>query len=744
VQPTAAPPAAPQTPSTTDVACPSCAQALALLAQEGEVKSRAQTERHIECLWQAASATKLAGGRSLTAGLDRGADDRRRLLVDLVGRCQDAVSAGLGGTRGRPAAERVEAPAEVPSVPVGEKTRPRRPVAPSGGAERRPTTNGKPAPATEGPPDGPASASLETCTSCRGALATLAANPRMSEQEQLDCLWSGASRTFDSRGRSLTHGLKKPKAGTAAARRMVQALKRVCGAVTGATGGRVVAKGAREERPPVQPDEDASGTGPRRLVTPEGNGAEAPTAGDATSARRVYAICGDVDDAEILAKALQRYMPEYELPDDWYQNGATVSVGDKKTWASLLNVLAGMGVTLIDLAPYGGTVPLVFNPPCWTIRGPAGSGGRRSAEPAGSKPTDVTPEGSPGSRTETKITNPVVDELRRFAQEIEDRRKYWRRDCYKIVAIELGLGPRKMRGGLRALVEQFENAAAGLATLAGLAQGLRPGPKIPQAAVEQALRSVLQKLAAIGEADPSNLVEILENSPTRAALKTAVAYLAALKDPHRYAVRLGTGLVLGLMDLICLLLRALHGDAESQGYIMALAAEMAVGGALSASKLTVFRTRKSVRSAPGRQTPETPDGPDSTRTRRPDGQSPKPDPDAPGTPGKIRRRKRSPPQKPGTTVIGHYPEYVQLADDLAANRFSIPKAQWDRMTEAQRWAANQRFLDDAIARGDTIRLATSPDKVRPGSYLEKETRYLTEHGYQLSRDGRSLLPSGGK
>jgi len=96
----------------------------------------------------------------------------------------------------------------------------------------------------------------------------------------------------------------------------------------------------------------------------------------------------------------------------------------------------------------------------------------------------------------------------------------------------------------------------------------------------------------------------------------------------------------------------------------------------------------------------------------------------------------------GTTVIGHYPDYVNLAQDLKANYFSIPTEQWNAMTEAEQWAANQKFLDEAIARGDTFRLATPIDQVRPGSYLEKEIQYLTGKGFQLNGDGSALVPPG--
>ncbi|HWE01864.1 MAG TPA: hypothetical protein VG326_05590 [Tepidisphaeraceae bacterium] len=92
------------------------------------------------------------------------------------------------------------------------------------------------------------------------------------------------------------------------------------------------------------------------------------------------------------------------------------------------------------------------------------------------------------------------------------------------------------------------------------------------------------------------------------------------------------------------------------------------------------------------------------------------------------------------SVIGHYPDYVNMAQDLRASYFSVPTEQWNAMSETEQWAANQKFLDDAIARGETFRLATPLDEVRPGSFLEDEVNHLTTNGYQLNSDGTALVP----
>lgn len=93
----------------------------------------------------------------------------------------------------------------------------------------------------------------------------------------------------------------------------------------------------------------------------------------------------------------------------------------------------------------------------------------------------------------------------------------------------------------------------------------------------------------------------------------------------------------------------------------------------------------------------------------------------------------------GKTVLGHFPDYINMADNVGAHKFDIPVKVWDKMSDAERWIANQKFLDRAIKRGDDILLATPIEKVKPGSYFERELKYLFDQGYKLSQDGLSLI-----
>ncbi|MFV0289641.1 MAG: RHS repeat domain-containing protein, partial [Mangrovibacterium sp.] len=92
-----------------------------------------------------------------------------------------------------------------------------------------------------------------------------------------------------------------------------------------------------------------------------------------------------------------------------------------------------------------------------------------------------------------------------------------------------------------------------------------------------------------------------------------------------------------------------------------------------------------------------------------------------------------------TSVLGHYPDYAELSNKLGANRFEIPLDVWNKMSPAEQWGANQKFLDRMMLRGDKIRLATPLSKVKPGSFFEKELNYLFENGYHLSTDKLWLI-----
>ena len=96
--------------------------------------------------------------------------------------------------------------------------------------------------------------------------------------------------------------------------------------------------------------------------------------------------------------------------------------------------------------------------------------------------------------------------------------------------------------------------------------------------------------------------------------------------------------------------------------------------------------------------------------------------------------------KAGTTILGKYPKYVELAEEIGARYFNVPSNIWAKMSPSEQWAANVKFLDRMIARGDKIVLATQVKSIKEvtGAYRQ-ELDYLVSKGYKLTSDGLRLV-----
>lgn len=88
------------------------------------------------------------------------------------------------------------------------------------------------------------------------------------------------------------------------------------------------------------------------------------------------------------------------------------------------------------------------------------------------------------------------------------------------------------------------------------------------------------------------------------------------------------------------------------------------------------------------------------------------------------------PQTTQIVVIGHYPDYLLLAQKLGASCFSVSQEIWEALDDDGRWQMNRDFLDDAIRRGSVFVLSTPPLDVREGSWLDREIQYLFDNGYE--------------
>ena len=94
----------------------------------------------------------------------------------------------------------------------------------------------------------------------------------------------------------------------------------------------------------------------------------------------------------------------------------------------------------------------------------------------------------------------------------------------------------------------------------------------------------------------------------------------------------------------------------------------------------------------------------------------------------------------GIIVLGRYPNYLQVANDVGGNVFNLDPSIYNAMSPTEQWAANQSFLDEAIAGGDTFYLADPWANAGPGTNYLRELQYLFSKGFTLSLYQNYLLP----
>ncbi len=95
----------------------------------------------------------------------------------------------------------------------------------------------------------------------------------------------------------------------------------------------------------------------------------------------------------------------------------------------------------------------------------------------------------------------------------------------------------------------------------------------------------------------------------------------------------------------------------------------------------------------------------------------------------------------GKTILGSYPEYIQMAKKGGNSYFDIGKT-WDELAKRGQnvWEINKVFLDKVAAQGDDIIITLGRNK-EPGKYLKKEIEYLTseEVGYVWKNAEKTIL-----
>jgi RHS repeat-associated protein len=92
-----------------------------------------------------------------------------------------------------------------------------------------------------------------------------------------------------------------------------------------------------------------------------------------------------------------------------------------------------------------------------------------------------------------------------------------------------------------------------------------------------------------------------------------------------------------------------------------------------------------------------------------------------------------------TIVLGSFPGYLALANQLGANALNIPASEWSEMTPAQQWATNQAFLQAAIANASDIILSTNVAAAQAGTAFYNEIQYLLGQGCTVGPNGWSII-----
>ena len=84
--------------------------------------------------------------------------------------------------------------------------------------------------------------------------------------------------------------------------------------------------------------------------------------------------------------------------------------------------------------------------------------------------------------------------------------------------------------------------------------------------------------------------------------------------------------------------------------------------------------------------------------------------------------------------------YEKVAAEMGYNSFQVSDDVWRAMSEAERWAANSKFLAEVVARGDEIIFSKRVAAISGETgFFRKELEYLVEQGYRLAADGLGMI-----
>lgn len=92
-------------------------------------------------------------------------------------------------------------------------------------------------------------------------------------------------------------------------------------------------------------------------------------------------------------------------------------------------------------------------------------------------------------------------------------------------------------------------------------------------------------------------------------------------------------------------------------------------------------------------------------------------------------------ERSGVCVIGHFPDYRVVADKIGGFCFDLPVREMCSLTEDELWHKNRQFLQSRQDSHDVFLLVTNQQKIREGSWLEREYAFL-------KKIGACILPVG--
>ncbi len=97
-------------------------------------------------------------------------------------------------------------------------------------------------------------------------------------------------------------------------------------------------------------------------------------------------------------------------------------------------------------------------------------------------------------------------------------------------------------------------------------------------------------------------------------------------------------------------------------------------------------------------------------------------------------------EAPVVTVIGRWSANRSLAESIGGNYLNTSMLIWNAMTPAEQTQRNVEWLQEAVIRGDVIRLASRVSEATAGSGFAMELEFFFKAGYTVSWNGQYLIP----